>query len=244
MSDWKITGFLGINNMKEPSALEQPNVTKTGNYGDVELRRCINFDIDDDNGLVKRDNDQVIFDMEYDAKLTQSFAGITYTALGNRLTFSKAFSTDSDPRRNAIEYTNPIVLIQEVEVGMWVSTTEKLIFHSGRNPTIVGGFTQTAEYNFPAIMGTGEKVHSSKLGLDNDGFVALFTTTRGICYGTQTGMLVNMSEGKFSYKPFQRGISYIKEANGMIQYQVKMINSFEDSFNEQGRKVAIEVDAL
>ena len=70
MSEWTITGFDGVNNMKAPSALKQPAVTKTGNYGNVELARCINFDIDNDGGLVKREATQEIFTKDYDAKLT------------------------------------------------------------------------------------------------------------------------------------------------------------------------------
>lgn len=244
MNEWKITGFAGINNMADPSSLEQPVADKNGNIGNVELQRCINFDVDDEYGLSKRDNSQQIFSQEFDSKLTQRLGGITFTAIGRHLRYTLPFKGDEDDRRSVISYANPITLIQEIEVGMWVSTSEKIMFHSGRNPTEIGGFTLTAEYNFSAIEGTGEKVHSSKLGLDSGGFVAVFATERGICYGTNSGQLINMSEGTFSYPVFSQGISYIKEENGMVQYQVKMINGIEDSFNQQERTEAIEIDSV
>lgn len=125
---------------------------------------------------------------------------------------------------------------------MWVSTTDKIYFHAGRNPTEIGGFAQTAQYDFAAIMGTGEKVAASKLMLQKDGYVAVFATTRGICYGDNNGNLVNLSEGTFSYTPGQRGISYISERNGMIQYQVRMINDIGDSYNEQTSRASLVVD--
>ena len=242
MSEWSITGFSGINNMQDPSSIKQPAVTKTGNYGDVELTECINFDIDDSGVLIKRDTDQEIFDKEYDAKLTQTHGARTFTAIGRLLRYTAPYSGEYDPERSTVEYPQPIIMVVPVETGMWISTTEKIYFHSGRNPAVVGGFSLTGEYDFPAILGTGEKVHASKLGLQNDGFVAVFATTKGICYGTQTGMLVNMSEGTFSYKVGQRGISYIKEENGMIQYQLKMINA-DDSYNERELSTTIAVDS-
>jgi hypothetical protein len=55
---------------------------------------------------------------------------------------------------------------------------------------------------------------------------------------------VNLSEGVFSYKPGQRGISTIKESNGIIQYIVKMINPSDSSYNPNERKEQIVVDTI
>ena len=230
--------------MNDPSAIKEPAVTKTGNYGNVELTRCINFDIDNDGGLLHRDASQEIFTKEYDAKLIQRLGARTFTATGRLLRYTKPFLNEYDDKKSTIEYRYPIIMIQEVETGMWISTTEKIFFHKGTNPTEVGGFALTGEYDFPAIMGTGEKVHASKLGIDNDGFVAVFETESGICYGTQTGMLHNISDGTFSYKAGARGISHIKEENGMVQYQVKMINATTESYNKQNVKIDIDIESL
>lgn len=244
MSVWSITGFDGVNNMNDPSSLKQPEVTRTGNYGSVELTRCINFDIDNSGSLIKRDDEQDIFTAEYDAKLVQTLGARTFSATGRLLRYTKPFLQEYDDTHSTIEYLDPIVMIQEVEIGMWVSTTKKIYFHAGKNPSELGGFSVTGEYDFPAIMGTGEKVHASKLGIENDGFVAVFATGSGICYGTQTGMLVNMSDGKFSYIPGQRGISMIKEKNGFVQYQVKMINGIGGSYNKLEQSILVDVDSL
>jgi hypothetical protein len=242
MSTWQITGFSGVNNMQDPSALDQPKASPNGGgSGLCELTECVNFDIDDNGGLVNRSETHAIFTKPYSSKFTQTMKGRTYTAVANQLYYSLPFNTDRDPRRSAIAYPALITLIQEVENGIWVSTTEKLYFHRGNNPTEVGGFTQTAEYNFPAIMGTGEKVAASKMLLQKDGFVAIFATTFGICMGDDTGMITNLSEAKFSYVPGQRGISLIHEANGMIQYMVKFIEDTGDSYNQQPI-VVIDID--
>lgn len=243
MSDWNISGFSGVNNMLGINKLDQPSVTKTGNYGSSGLTRCINFDIDNSGSLIKRDNQQAIFSKDYDAKLTQVLGARTFTASGSLLRYTKPFSDEYDEKKSSISYPDPIVMLIPVEIGMWVSTTQKIYYHSGKNPTEIGGFAVTSEYDFPAIMGTGERIHASKMSLENDGFVALFSTTKGICYGTQTGMLHNISESVFSYVPGLRGISYIKEENGIIQYQVKMINQNGESFNPNESKVSIEVDS-
>jgi len=243
MSEWSITGFSGINNMQDPSAIKQPAVTKTGNYGDVELTRCINFDIDNSGGLIKRKSAQEIFDQVFDSKLTQRLGARTFTATGRLLRYTMPFSNEYDPKKSTIEYPVPIIMIVAIDVGMWLSTTEKLYFHSGRNPSELGGFSVTAEYDFPAIMGTGERVHATKLGIENDGFVAVFATTKGICYGTATGSLTNMSEGRYSYKAGHRGISQLREENGMVQYLVKMINQDAESYNAKEPTTQIEVDS-
>jgi len=244
MKSWNINGFAGINNVQTPSALKQPHRDQAGaNVGLCEMVTCVNYDIDDNGGLIQRDDAPPIFSETYDAKLTQVLGAWTLTAQANLLLYSKAFQTDRDVRRMSIEYPALITLIQEVESGLWLSTTEGIYFHKGKNPQKLGGFTQIPDFNFPAIMGTGEKVHTSKLGLDGDKFVAMFATTRGICYGTDSGELVNVSEGIYSYEPGQRGISYVEEHNGMVQYQVKMINPDPNSYNPHERKVAITVDS-
>lgn len=246
MKPWTITSFSGVNNMNDVAALEQPDYDKykSSGSGATELVKSVNFDIDDDGGLIQRDSTQAIFTAEYDAKLTQTFAGRTWTVDGKNLHFTKPWSSSEEERRSIISYSNPIIMIQEIEQGMWVSTTERIFFHRGRNPAVVGGFTQVAEYDYPAIAGTQEKVSATKLKLDSDGFVAVFATTKGICYGTDSGKLVNMSEGVYSYKPGQRGISTVKEANGLVQYIVKMINPSDDSYNPNVRKEDIVVDTI
>jgi hypothetical protein len=233
MSICSIKGFLGANNMQDPSALKQPARTQAGWEGMVELVECVNYDIDDNGGLVCRDVVQPVFTKTYDAKLSQKLKGRKYTVSANKLKYTKPYSEEYDPRRCTIAYPAPIILIQEVEDGMWVSTTERIYFHKGTNPTEINGFTQHAEYTFPAIMGTGEKVSCNKLLLQRDGFVALFATTFGICMGTDDGVLTNLSEATFSYVPGARGISHVKEANGMIQYQVKFIDDTGASYNQQ-----------
>ena len=234
MSSWTIQSFTGVNNMQDPSALDQPAASPNGGgFGSCELIECINFDIDDNGGLVHRDENQEIFTKAYDAKLTQKLRGRTFQAVGNKLYYTLPWSDERDPRRSVIAYPALVTLIQEVENGMWVSTTEKIYFHKGHNPTEVGEFTQTSEYNFPAIMGTGEKISANKMLLQRDGYVALFATTFGICMGTDDGQLTNLSEARFSYVPGQRGISMIKEKNGMIQYMVKFINDIGESYNQQ-----------
>jgi hypothetical protein len=238
MSTFSITGFSGVNNMQDPSALDQPKANYykgelMGGTGTCELVDCVNFDIDDNGGLVHRDHPQEIFTRAYDAKFTQKLRGRTFTVVANKLYYTLPWSDERDPRRSMIAYPALITMIQEVEDGMWVSTTEKIYFHKGHNPTELGGFEQSGEYAFPAIMGTGEKVSANKLLLQRDGFVAIFATTFGICMGDDSGVITNLSEAKFSYVPGQRGVSMIKEANGMIQYMVKFINDIGDSYNQQ-----------
>jgi hypothetical protein len=245
MKPWTITQFTGINNVKDATALKQPDpdqYNKSGS-GPCELVKCVNFDIDDDGGLIQRDETQAIFSAVYDDKWPQTFAGRVWTVDGDKLYYSLPWKETADPRRASIQYDAPIILIQEVEQGMWISTTKKIYFHSGMNPTVLGGFRQTAEYDFPAIAGTGEKVHASKLNLQVDGFLAIFATTKGICYGNKSGSLTNMSEGVYSYEVGQRGISAIKEENGLVQYMVKMINA-GDSFNPNERKEEIVINSI
>jgi hypothetical protein len=244
MSTWTITGFSGVNNMQDPSALDQPKKTQVGGEGMCELTECVNFDIDDNGGLVSRSATQEIFTKAYDAKLTQTMKGRKYTAIANKLYYTKPFSDDYDPRRSMIAFPALITMVQELENGLWVSTTDKIYFHKGTNPTEIGQFTGNFEYNYPAIMGTGEKVAASKLLLQKDGFVAIFATTFGICIGDDDGNITNMSEAKFSYAPGQRGISMIKQENGMIQYMVRFLNVVDDSYNQQTSSQAIDVDEI
>jgi hypothetical protein len=240
---WQITGFSGVNNMQDPSALDQPKPIKGGGQGTCELTECVNFDIDDNGGLVHRDHPQEIFTKAFDAKFNQKMKGRKYSVTANRLYYTLPFQDAKDPRRSSIAYPALITMIQELEDGMWVSTTDRIYFHKGTNPTEVGGFTQSAEYNFPAIMGTGEKVSANKMLLQKDGFVAIFATTFGICMGDDNGIITNLSEARFSYIPGRRGISMIKEANGMIQYIVKFLDDNDTSYNQQPT-MTLDVDEI
>jgi hypothetical protein len=242
MSIWTITGFSGVNNMQDPSALDQPKKTQTGGEGMCELTECVNFDIDDNGGLVSRPDNHEILTKAYDAKFVQKMKGRTFSVFANKLYYTKPWSDERDPRRSMIAFPELITMIQELEEGIWVSTTSRIYFHKGSNPTELGDFKGSLEYNFPAIMGTGEKVSANKLLLQKDGFVAIFATTFGICMGSDDGIITNLSEAKFSYIPGQRGISMIREKNGMIQYLVRFINDTGESYNQQPDPTGIDID--
>lgn len=235
MSSCEISGFAGVNNMQDISSLDQPKlISKSTDFtGMLELASCVNFDIDDNGGLLDREEPQEIFSKPYSAKFTQVLKGRKYTVANNKLHYTMPWSDEKDPRRSVITYPASITMIQEVEEGMWVSTTEKIYYHKGSNPTELNEFSQSIAYNFPAIMGTGEKIAASKLGLQKGGFVAVFATTFGICVGDDAGVVTNLSEARFSYTPAMRGVSMISEKNGMIRYLVKFIGEVGESYNQQ-----------
>ncbi len=243
MNRWWITGFGGINNCKDTTALKQPARQQPygGGEGIVELETCVNFAIDDDFGLIKREASPAIFTKDYDAKLTQILGARTFSASGTDLRYTRPFSADYDEQSSTIRMPAVITMLQEIETGMWVGTTEAIYFFDGVNPTALEGFVQRRAYDQRAIMGTGEKVPRALLGLDGAGFVAVFATETGICFGDQSGALENLSEGVFSYAPGQRGVSHINIANGFAQYQVRMINE-STSYNPRTIRTSFDMD--
>lgn len=117
-------------------------------------------------------------------------------------------------------------MCESVDTGVWASTAEKLVFLAGVDAM---DFEYRDQPSYGAIMGASMVVETSKLRMDLPGKkVAVWASRNGVCLGTESGEMVNLSETKYSYAPGQRGAIMLRETDGMAQIVVALSVAGED----------------
>jgi len=125
-------------------------------------------------------------------------------------------------------------MVASVDTGVWASTSEKLVFLKGADAT---DFEYTEHRNYGAILGASMVVDSSKLRTEVPGNkVAVWASPNGVCLGTDTGQLINLSETKYSYAPGQRGAIMLRETEGMAQIVVAL-NTLGSNYNQDSTSI-------
>jgi hypothetical protein len=113
-------------------------------------------------------------------------------------------------------------VILPVNNGVWVSTTKRVAFLKGMDPED-WSWEDAKGYEATAIMGAGIVTNMAALKRGGkEESVAVWASTRGVCLGTASGELINLSEGKFSYAPGQRGAILLRESEGLVHLVVTM----------------------
>jgi hypothetical protein len=111
-------------------------------------------------------------------------------------------------------------MVRSIDTGVWASTADKLVYLGGESPA---DFTYKWHKNYGAIPGASMVVDTKKLRMELPGKKAVvWASANGVCVGTATGELINLSETKYSYAPGQRGAIMLRETDGMAQIVVAM----------------------
>lgn len=121
--------------------------------------------------------------------------GRLYIVQGNVLWFSEQYGvTLYDTTRNYFQFESDIRMVHPVKAGLWVSTENAIYFLAGTGPK---DFLQTLAAPYPAIEGTDVLITGTKLGDGStQGTGILWLSTTGIHFGSDEGVLVNLTSRK------------------------------------------------
>ena len=125
-----------------------------------------------------------------------------------------------------------INLIAPTDEGVFVSTDKGIYHLAGRGPLAwkePGAVTRVADY--PAISGTAVTLKAELTGFNNvAGNIAQFMTPRGVCYGLNNGMLVNVTEETVHPSGATRGTAVLREQGGLVHY-LAVLRDAAEQFN-------------
>lgn len=161
------------------------------------------------------------------------YNGRLYIASGNVLYCTDPFTVDQCDERQWMIPISPdaITGIVAVDDGLWVGTASNVFFLRGADPFAGEGFSLMTPALYGVVPRTMLVVPAEKVPLAQvKGTVAMFTTPRGICIGTNSGQLINLSELKVGMpQQSQAGAAFIKEYNGQTHYVTVLTNT--DPYN-------------
>lgn len=134
--------------------------------------------------------------------ILEHFNGRIYVVQGKTVWHSEPFNHDAfDLARNYFDFGSNVTMFRAVSSGIWVSTERNTYFLAGGVPQ---EFIRTMVANYGAVEGTDDRVVGAKLGSgEMAGVGIIWTSTKGICFGSADGQFVNSTESKLSY-PYAR----------------------------------------
>lgn len=149
--------------------------------------------------------------------------GRMYVAVGPNIEASEPYDMETrDERFSTVPFDKTVTMMRRNDAGIFISTTERVYWHPGLDLTHKD-LVQVRSHYSPAIPGAAITVHSEKLGLQNvQGNVAVWVSEEGVCVGTNTGEVVNISADKVSYAPGKKVALTLREYNGMTHLVVVM----------------------
>ena len=102
-------------------------------------------------------------------------------------------------RSGYIGFQSDVLMVAPIKSGAFVSDCERTWFFRKMDGWY--SFKQELVAEYPAFLGSlaHQKVKLSKIGLDTPGFGRVWAGPRGICIGTETGQMIDLTEDKVVY---------------------------------------------
>ena len=125
-----------------------------------------------------------------------------------------------------------ITAIMPVDDGVYVGTSVSVWHLAGRGPTewaLPHHVTRVAPY--PVIPGTDIQLKAELTGMNTSGNIAMFTTTRGICYGLNGGQFINATEEKLQPPSGLTGCAILREQSGVNHYLTILRDTVTTPYN-------------
>lgn len=125
------------------------------------------------------------------------YNGRMYVVKGNVIYFSDRFAYHwFNLASDYLWYNKPITAAGAVFDGLFISTTEQVIFNGGNTPK---EFMYSVVSDYPIIPGTLVTVKGEDVtGFEGQGKVLLWTSGNGIYAATSSGIVKNLTEGRLN----------------------------------------------
>jgi hypothetical protein len=163
--------------------------------------------------------------------IVEVYNGCSYVAVGNAVFFSDPYLLENFRlRENYLLFPGPVAMFISVNDGIYVATDDSTWFLAGGHPK--GDMKSQVVFNYGAIPGTAVKTTRgvlTSLAEEADGdpsaTAVMWTSSHGVCFGTEGGKAINMTEREYAFPSSQRGASIIKQARGYTQYLTSLEGS-------------------
>lgn len=126
-----------------------------------------------------------------------------------------------DRNRNYIQFEHDITMVRAVENGIFVGTTKQLFFLQG---TMADGLKRTTVLDSPVIRGSAvvvpaaEAIPQAQGGATPEGNACMFLTSQGICVGTDTGQVINLTRRRVVFPASVSAAALYREDQGANSY--------------------------
>lgn len=199
-----------MNNVSDPSKL------KSG-----EVPWLINVDTDDESGVYLRPLDP--YTGTPAVPLECFYNGRTYTTDGISLLYGASIEDTGTRLLGGVleDFNTPITMLVEMVDGMYVGTQDEVVYISGGDPAL-GDMALRQVLPYGVASNTCCKVPNSDLGLDASGYSVVFLTQRGICTGTNGGVVVNNTDGRVAIPEAVIATATLRTTRNMTHYVVKI----------------------
>lgn len=164
--------------------------------------------------------------------LATFYRGCMYYAKGNVLYASKPFNFGMvDYALDYEQLSAPIVLLEAVENGIFVSTALETVFLSG---TTIREFALNKVLDYGAIKGTAKRIYASTINPKQAGNVVLWASNRGLVAGFDSGQVSVLTDQIFAFPEIDQGTSILREENGLRQFLISLPSEifYPDTFTE------------
>jgi hypothetical protein len=130
--------------------------------------------------------------------------GRMYIVQGRVAWYSEPFGVHVfDLARGYVALESNIRMFRPVKDGVFVGTETSIVFLRGTSPR---EFLYEKLATYPVIEGTDVEIDASKIGDGSvRGLAAMWTSSEGICLGTSTGDMVNLTERRLVYPKANHG---------------------------------------
>ncbi|OPY82501.1 MAG: hypothetical protein A4E65_00801 [Syntrophorhabdus sp. PtaU1.Bin153] len=150
-------------------------------------------------------------------RFIEYYRGRMYVAVDNVLWFTDPGAPFRvDQRHGFIQLESSIRLLRAVDYGIYLSDEEKIYFLDGLSPK---ESTMKLVKPYPAIPYTDVTFNGqSYANGETAGKMAIFTTQEGVCIGTSTGEVINITENKYIIGTFFKGAGLVIPEAGKTRY--------------------------
>jgi hypothetical protein len=140
-------------------------------------------------------------------QLIDYYRGLLLMAKGNKLYISDPLCDYYDIRKGYRIFKSNITMVRPVDDGIYVSDGKVYFLKGNSNDE----FIRDEVYPAGAVSFTSVKINGKYISDDISGNVAMWTGENGICFGDNSGKVVNLTEANYNFTAHGRGAAFIRE---------------------------------
>lgn len=163
--------------------------------------------------------------------IVEVYNGCAYVVSGNAVYHSDPYALESFRiRENFLMFPGQVTLFASVNGGIYVATWDRTWFLQGGHPK--GDMKSQVVFDYGAIPGTAVKTVRGvlkSLAEEEEGApsstAVMWSSPHGVCFGTEDGHAINMTERDYAFPSAQRGATMIRQARGYTQFLTSLEGS-------------------
>ena len=156
-------------------------------------------------------------------QIVRIYNSVAYVASGNVLYYSDPYHLELFRLAHSfMQFDGYITMVAAVDDGLYIGTETNTYFAQGDRPDKM---KLTAVFPYGVMAGTDVLLAKSSLAKEDadeagsdDGVVAMWLSSRGVCVGAEGGAAKNLSEAVFAIPTGERGAAVVRQVRGYTQY--------------------------